>query len=116
MENFAKRPILTGLPPIPSCEESVSIKPEPLGKDFQLCQFCPGFHSFHIAFTAMRKESCAVQCKTPNKLRLPAQLLSQPIQHPVQIFIVLASLFNLLHRVQDGGVMLSAELTPNFRQ
>jgi hypothetical protein len=41
-------------------------------------------------------------------------LLSEFIEQPVQIFIVLANLFNFLDRVQNGGVMLAAELPSNF--
>src|SRR5208282_1807686 len=48
--------------------------------------------------------------------RLRAQLLGQFIEQPVQILVVLAKLFNLVHRMQDGRMVLAAELASNFRQ
>src|SRR5215472_10805686 len=47
---------------------------------------------------------------------LSAQLLSQFIDQPVQIFIVLADLFNLLDRMQHRCVMLAAKLPSDLRQ
>ena len=43
------------------------------------------------------------------------QCLGQLVQEPVQILVRLALLLNLIHRVHDGGVMLAAELAPDFR-
>src|SRR5258708_2128810 len=62
-----------------------------------------------------RKTALPVQ-NTKNARDLTAQLLCQLIEQPVQIFIVLADLFDLLDRVQNSRMMLSAELPPNLRQ
>jgi hypothetical protein len=96
VENFANLPILTVLPPLPSCEKSVPYLAEPMVEDFRFCHFPQPLHSFHISFTAPEKEDRATPCKTPNTRELSAQLLGQLVQQPVQIFVVLAGLFNLL--------------------
>src|ERR1700731_1598595 len=46
---------------------------------------------------------------------LRAQLLGKFVQQPVQILIALAHLFNLVHGMQHGCMVLSAKLAPNFR-
>src|SRR5271167_3921789 len=52
--------------------------------------------------------------KTGGNRHLCAQLLSQFVEQPVQILVVLTSLFNLVHGMQDGGVVLAAELASYF--
>src|ERR1019366_5068510 len=54
--------------------------------------------------------------KNGGNRHLRAQLLGQFIEQPVQILVVLANLFNLVHRMQDCCVVLAAELASNFRQ
>src|SRR6202162_5760746 len=116
VENFGNRPIVTTLGIIPSCEKSVPSAAETSQQDFRFCHFSGPLHSFHNPFTARKKEDRAAPWKTPNTPRLSAQLLGQLIEQPVQIFIVLANLFDLLHRVQHGRVMLSPKLPSNLRQ
>src|SRR5258708_10760458 len=45
--NFANLPILTALPPIPSCEKSVPNFAEHAEEDFQFRQIARALHSFH---------------------------------------------------------------------
>ena len=76
----------------------------------------PLLHSFHTCYTVDAKEVPAREWKFVRKPRLPAQLLGQFIDQPVQILVSLAHLINLLYRVQYGCVVLAAKLTPNFRE
>jgi hypothetical protein len=114
VENFTNPPVLTALDAIPSCEKSVSISAVTHEEDFRFCQFPSYLHSFHISFTTSTKEDCVPRCKSSNSCHLTAQLLGQFIQQPVQIFVVLANLFDFLYRVQHGRVMLSSELPSNL--
>jgi hypothetical protein len=83
VENFANLPILTALTPISSCEKSVPNLAESRVEDFRFRHFrCP-LHSFHIRFTASKKEDCAARCKTQIPGHLSAQLLGQLIDQPV---------------------------------
>src|SRR5208282_4330732 len=54
--------------------------------------------------------------KIAGNQNLRAQLLSQFIEQPVQILVVLANFFNLIYRVQHRCMVLASELAPDFRQ
>jgi hypothetical protein len=116
VENFTNRPLVTTLGTSPSCEKSVLDPAETLQQDFRFSGSGLGLHSFHITFTDLKKEDCATPCKTQKSTRLPAQMLRQFIEQPVQILVVLADLFYFFDGVQNRGVMFSAELAPDFRQ
>jgi len=64
VENFTNRPIVTTLGISPSCEKSVRDLAETLQPNSHFSASGPGLHSFHIAFTELKKEDCAAPCKT----------------------------------------------------
>src|SRR5580700_4887358 len=72
VENFGNRPIVTTLGRSPSCEKSVPNSPVALQQDFRFRHFSQPLHSFHISFTACKKEDCAARCKRPETPHLPA--------------------------------------------
>src|SRR4029077_10422561 len=49
VENFANRPVLTALKPIPSCEKSLLNSALTAVEDFRICYCDPPLHSFHIS-------------------------------------------------------------------
>src|SRR5689334_19397461 len=52
----------------------------------------------------------------PWKFRSVVQSFCELVEHPVQIFVVLPLLLDLVNGMHYGRVMLASELTANFRQ
>jgi hypothetical protein len=76
----------------------------------------PVLHSFHNLSTIDLKEEEVVPRKTLTTRDLSAQLLSQFIDEPVQIFIGLSLLINFLDRMQNCGVVLTSKLASDLGQ
>ncbi|HXC43816.1 MAG TPA: hypothetical protein VNY51_09895, partial [Candidatus Dormibacteraeota bacterium] len=55
VENFANRPVLTVLKPIPSCEKSLPNSALTAVEDFRFRYYDPPLHSFHISCTTSKK-------------------------------------------------------------
>src|SRR6266404_3838139 len=67
VENFGKRPIVTTLGSVPSCEKSVPNMAETVQQDSHFPGSPRTLHSFH----SPRNEDCIIRCKTANTCRLP---------------------------------------------
>src|SRR5216684_6417763 len=98
------------------CEESLPASAEGIATRGSFSGFCPGSHSFHNHPTVRRQKDWPEEWKTSGSLHLRAQLLGQFVKQPVQILVVLANPFNLVHRMQDCRMVLAAKLASNLRQ
>jgi hypothetical protein len=78
--------------------------------------FASGIHSFHNLLTALTSQDPRKTGNQAPNQHLSAKLLGQFVEHPVQIFVILSSLFNFLDGVKHGGVVLASKLAPDFRK
>lgn len=73
-------------------------------------------HALHRDSTCAPEKTTLTSGNPRHNRILTAQSLGQFIEQPVQIFVGLTRFFDLVHRVQDRGVVLATELTSDFRQ
>jgi hypothetical protein len=83
VENFGKRPAVTGLAADPSCEKSILAAVLGTLEKLLLTKFDRRLHSFHTLPTEQGEEEVSVPWKTRKRSRLSAQLLGQFVEQPV---------------------------------